>query len=71
MHVHPAAIHPLAPGAPEYMALKVAAVGSLFGLRAFLVRRERDSADAEAETPPPSRQPHPVSRRKRKRRKRR
>jgi hypothetical protein len=78
--VHPAAIHPLTPGSPAYAVLKVAAIGSLVGLRVMLARRARRQADtnptaqpehADAAEPVPRRAEHPVSRRKARRRRNR
>jgi hypothetical protein len=73
--VHPAAIHPLTPGSPEYAMLKVGAIGSVVALRFALARRNRnqDGAPAEqaaAERPAERRSAHPVSGKKKRRRRR-
>ena len=75
--VHPhAAIHPLTPGSPAYAFLKFAAVGGLFGLRAYFARRDRRTGgeDESPRLPPPDHdggRSHPVSQRKARRRRRR
>ena len=72
--VAPAALHPLTPGNPVYAMLKIAAIGSLVGLRFVLGRRHKHGDEAAEPEPvevaPPVIRPHPVSKKK-KRRKRR
>ena len=61
-----AALHPLTPGSPAYVLLKVTAVGSLFGLRAILARRARkdEVKEPQAETSREAKKSHPVSKRR-------